>query len=594
MIYLVAPVVTNCGLAGADRFCYACNASLSRHVLTSLVNSAAAVPLVSAGEQDAAVFFNPGDGVALSAAVTRMLQQTGRVFPVAMTSSARRPPAVAATRQSFDVAEYLALRGGERNIGAAGAAFAREVLSVVQPTLSRSRLALFLSHRRADGEDLARRFWEHLLVLKQDEFRDLADLAIGDDAQRVIELRLRESDAVLFFDSPLASTSEWVGRELRIALRSGIPIVWIKAGDHTLPNGFPQPARYPHFTLGGPEVTREDAERAVSVASNLVRESAVQVLEARSRLKDLGGVEVVVKDPDRLVYTVRIQCGKALPYPQECTTHLVQFFGVRPRDADAEKFLKFPGEYTARLLLVRGEEPPQFNSGNDPIAARADDYVDHLEDYLRAPSSRPARRGLIVSGAFSDDCTPNEQQDVIDAVRAFAGRALDRGGTVIFGAHPTFEPLIFDVARQKRPDDFRDAVRLYFSEYFVKNPSPFEGRATLVPTPDTGERNSSLSLMRWQMIHDENAAGVVAIGGRRPRPGIPPGVDEEVALAREAGLPAFLIGSVQGRSAELAAAASSEGWKNAPNHLTPEENDRLRTSLDFAGLASLVLRHLGI
>jgi len=199
-------------------------------------------------------------------------------------------------------------------------------------------------------------------VLKQNGFRDLADLAVGEDAQLVIEQRLRDSDAVLFFDTALAHTSEWVARELRIALRGGIPIVWIKAGDHTVPNGFPQPARYPHLALRVPEVTQGDAERSVSLASDLVRESAVQVLDASARLRDLGGVEVEVKDPNRLVYTVRIRCGKAMPYPQECTKHLVQFFGIRPRDEDARVFLNLPGEYTARLLLVRGDDPPQFGA----------------------------------------------------------------------------------------------------------------------------------------------------------------------------------------------------------------------------------------
>ena len=594
MIYLVSPLVTKCDSDGADRFYSACEASLRRHVPTTPLDTEAAVRLVSASAYDAAVVFNPGDGAALNGAVTRMLHGTGHVFPVAMTLSTRRPPGVISARQSFDVTEFLALRGGEQNIDAAGAAFAREVLSVVQPSLSRSRLALFLSHRRADGEELARSFWRHLQVLKQNGFRDLADLAVGEDAQLVIEQRLRDSDAVLFFDTALAHTSEWVARELRIALRGGIPIVWIKAGDHTVPNGFPQPARYPHLALRVPEVTQGDAERSVSLASDLVRESAVQVLDASARLRDLGGVEVEVKDPNRLVYTVRIRCGKAMPYPQECTKHLVQFFGIRPRDEDARVFLNLPGEYTARLLLVRGDDPPQFDPGVHLIAARADDYVGQIEDYLRTPSIRTERRGLIISGAFSDDCTPKDQQDVIEAVRAFAGRVLERGGTVIFGAHPTFQPLILDIARQKRPDDFRDAVRLYFSEHFIKDLAGFGGRATLVPTPDTGERNSSLSLMRRQMITDGNAAGLVAIGGRRPRVGIPPGVDEEVGLARESGLQAFLLGSVQGRSAELAAAASADGWKDAPNQLTPAENDRLRISLDFAGLASLVLRHLGI
>ncbi len=228
------------------------------------------------------------------------------------------------------------------------------------------------------------------------------------------------------------------------------------------------------------------------------------------------------------------------------------------------------------------------------MVARADDYVDCLEDYVSTARTKGARRGLIISGAFPDECTPKDQQDIIDAVHAFASRVFERGGMVIFGTHPTFVPLIFAMARKKRPNDFQQAVRLHISQHFAKVTTGYEADATVLVSPDLGDRNASLTEMRKRMTHDENAAGLVAIGGRRPRAGIPPGVDEEVEQARLAGVPAFLIGSVQGRSAELAAGFASREWKDAPNGLSAEENYRLQTSLDYAGLASMVLRTLGI
>lgn len=591
MIYLLAPSVTKCAAEAAVKFCAMCEQSLRRHVPTTPLDTEPAVRFASAGASDAAILFNPTHGANLSRGVTDLLRATGQVFPVAMTKSSRQPPHTVSVRQSFDVEEFLALRGGDANVEAAGAAFAREVLAEVQPSLTRSRMSLFLSYRRVDGEDRARELWTHLQTLRQRGFRDLADIHIGESALDVVESRLHESDAVLFCDTPLAHTSEWVEREIRIALRNGIPIVWIKAGEHTLPYRFPHPAQRPHLTLGGANVSLTDAEGAVSLAADLVRESAVQVLDSCARLKALDGLEVKVEDLNRLLYSVRIRCGRMMRFPQECTTHLVQFFGTHPRSEDAGKLAVFPGKYTARLLLVRAASASHSSSGDTIIGARADDYVDCLEDYLSQLSGK-AGKGLILSGAFPDACTPRDQQDIVEAVRAFADRVLERGGTIIFGAHPTFVPLIVEAARQKRPGDLNQAIRLYYSEHFVKDASQYADSGTVIAVPDAGERNASLAAMRQRMIEDPNAAGLVAIGGRLARPGIVPGVDEELALARAKGLPAFLIGSVQGRSAELAAELAAAGWAAAPNDLGAEENERLRTSFDYAGLASMVLRKL--
>jgi hypothetical protein len=48
------------------------------------------------------------------------------------------------------------------------------------------------------------------------------------------------------------------------------------------------------------------------------------------------------------------------------------------------------------------------------------------------------------------------------------------------------------------------------------------------------------------------------------------------------------------RSAELAAGFAGKEWKDAPNGLSAEANYQLQTSLGYAGLASMVLRELGI
>ena len=166
---------------------------------------------------------------------------------------------------------------------------------------------------------------------------------------------------------------------------------------------------------------------------------------------------------------------------------------------------------------------------------------------------------------------------------------------MIFGAHPLFVPLIFDMAKRRRPRDSRQAVHLYFSTLFRTQPKEYEDNATVFPVHSVDDdRNKSLRKMRETMMDDEQAAGLVAIGGKHPREGLSIGVDEEMELAAKAGLPAFLIGSVQGRSSHLAAHFSAQGWKEKPNSLTVEENEQLRISLDYSSLADMVSNSLGI
>ena len=100
--------------------------------------------------------------------------------------------------------------------------------------------------------------------------------------------------------------------------------------------------------------------------------------------------------------------------------------------------------------------------------------------------------------------------------------------------------------------------------------------------------------MRETMIADQDSAGLVAIGGKHPRKGLTVGVDEELELAEKSALPAFLIGSVQGRSSDRAAEYCSHGWEQRPNGLSAEQNEQLRTSLDFGTLACIVLNALEI
>jgi hypothetical protein len=251
--------------------------------------------------------------------------------------------------------------------------------------------------------------------------------------------------------------------------------------------------------------------------------------------------------------------------------------------------------YDAAVLLA--PIPPQAYEAGDVRAAyvdSAEDYVSALTRHLASAKEKP-RSGLIISGAFPE-AAPRHEQHLTDAIHALVRAAFDHGLFIIFGNHPTFRPLIVEVARRRATEDPRKLVRMYTSEYFV---APAEQEllrqdADVVLTPTiAGDRGQSLTEMRRAMIRDKDALALIAIGGRGLRPGVVPGIDEEIAMARDAKTPVFLLGAAGGRTAQVASELSQAGWDPPINPLPALDNERLRTSLDFDELADLILASLG-
>lgn len=95
------------------------------------------------------------------------------------------------------------------------------------------------------------------------------------------------------------------------------------------------------------------------------------------------------------------------------------------------------------------------------------------------------------------------------------------------------------------------------------------------------------------MILDHEATCVVVIGGKTNRPDTPPGVDEEIELARKLNLPIFLIGATGGRASEIASELDRKDWRENLNDFSAEINHELMVSLDFHALANKVLDKIG-
>ncbi len=89
---------------------------------------------------------------------------------------------------------------------------------------------LFLSYRRADGEGVTAQIGNALVIRHEHTFRDLVDIQVGEVAQERIDDALAKADVVVFVDTPKAGESDWIAKELAIALGRHVPVLWLKVG----------------------------------------------------------------------------------------------------------------------------------------------------------------------------------------------------------------------------------------------------------------------------------------------------------------------------------------------------------------------------
>ena len=574
---------------------------------------------VNPGAGDGVIFFNPEATAGVNPSVSTVLNlavSVGAVIlPIAIGEEARRPPAPVEDAQSFDVMEHAAQRqllpGAHRVIAQE---FARRALARVQPTLTKDGLRLFLCHRRSDGEGLVRLLDQTLSSRHAHVFRDLISIQVGDVAQDVIDRELQRADVIVFFDTAQAGDSEWVARELSAALGRHVPVVWVRlpAADETAarPALTVRPSGAPHIELEYLDVPTAELNdlvdrilhQAFTLARTHVRTAKYHFSQIRQRAA-AAGKQVTVLDARQMIYAITDSSSSA-NYPQRPAVHVVQLFGHHPTDEDRASLARWlddegygPHQRTCRAFdaAVLLDPMPTGTEvfGDWGVVENTGRYLQYLPDPVPAiASKRP--RPLLMLGAFPE--APESHELVKEAVYAFSVGWLRRRGLVVLGGHPTFTPLVTEAARVLLGPAGRERVRIYQSRYFVTDAmiEALSATATVIDTPLREDRSTSLTLMREAMVSAYPNAVTVAIGGRTDEGGRHvPGIDEEIELARNAGLPVCLIGAPGGRSAELAALYSRQDWSGLGNGLGVV-NERMATDEDYESLMELIWNALGL
>jgi hypothetical protein len=197
---------------------------------------------------------------------------------------------------------------------------------------------------------------------------------------------------------------------------------------------------------------------------------------------------------------------------------------------------------------------------------------------------------------------PAMDRAILEFIALFSGIVFKYGGRIIHGCHPTFTSIILRQARLHAPtNNSRKPVTLIMSELWAKNlPSDYrEGIADVAEflvTKQIGEggpevpetRNHSLTEMRQLLVKSQSI--MVAVGGKMHRKdGLVPGVQEEMDLAAQKGIPRFLIAGMGGFAAEYAKDLTPSSLQNG---LSDEQNMLLFSTPDVSACVNLLFERL--
>lgn len=418
----------------------------------------------------------------------------------------------------------------------------------------------FISHRRSDGEKLAAKLMDELTLLTRERkvYRDVVNVAVGDDAQQDIDEHLKVSDVLIFLQTKEAHKSKYIMKELCYALLNDIPILWIQIDNASFEDMEIRPGEKPALKYESdeffhPERMMEIADEIEEKCFQLMMNSSSQVYSYVECLMDMakeGKIRLQRDEKVAMAYQVEYKENVKDRYDPGIRKHYIQCFGRNPKSQDIADFCKsVKGEKlyneSDRLFLLSIHGKSEKDTGDMKI--REENYEDYFANIQNISGIQTLKLGkrIIISGAFPD-CDEIYKNSLIQAVNIYARQIIRNGYTLVFGAHPTFQQIIFDIGELYSSDVTYSIemhmARKYAGEYDLDS---LNSKCRLIIS-------DGLQEMREKMICGAKAEILICLGGKIKENPSEQGVDNEVALAKKCGIPVALVGTVGGRSSEYA------------------------------------------
>lgn len=517
-------------------------------------------------EKDLLVFFNSEDGKyddVMLRFFKKYNQAQCRIWTIAMekTSECRKPPEPITNKQSFDVSCRMENRNPlKNNIKAIAQLFARKIVGEMLSPLYRDEVLYFISHKRADGESIAAKLADglHLLNRNRNVYRDVVRVEVGNDAQKDIDKHLVLSDVVIFLQTKQAQDSDYIMKELCYALVHDIPVLWIQIDGASYEKLKVHPGQHPILSYKKEEFDSADrleeiVDEVEETCFQLMMNSSNQVYSYVEYLNDMynaGKIKLTNDVNSILAYGVEYTEKTRDLYDSGIRKHYIQCYGRNPKETDVQNFInkvKESGSYHMHdKVFLLSNHGCRNNSTlkSEIIEENYNDYIMNLENITGTKRQHRNKR-IILSGAFPD-CDEIYKVSLIEALLVYSREIIKNGYTLVFGAHPTFQKLIFDTANLYAAD-VKASVEMHMDKKYENqyNLDDLREQCNLILA-------DNLQKMRENMICAEKAELLICLGGMIKQDKSQQGVDIEIALARKCNIPVALVGTVGGRSSEYA------------------------------------------
>lgn len=531
----------------------------------------------------------------------KAIEKKIEIWPVAIDQNSRKPQGIISKKQSYDVWEQLRSRKlDERYLKTIAKVFSRKIIARTFPTCYCENGEVFLSHRRIDGEEIAAQIYDKMVVQSKETtpFRDVVNVKVGDEAQEVIDREMEKSDIFVFIHTPAAGESDWILKELRFALLRNIPILWVQINDPDIDALKLKPSDKPHLKYQLEDFEKEESivhivDEILQKAFELIMDRSNQVLGYIETIENVFGEQLEVVSQEKMIYHVSA-VRKGYHYPQRNIEQYYQIFGRTPTLDDARKLKAELNIVDADSIAIITNRVVTCSVQEMVVFDSIQDFCYHWSKYMAEEREEEKSMEIIISGAFPD-CDEIYKQSLIDALVLFAKVIIRGGYQLTFGAHPTFQELFFDVAKEIEPKKYKNMLNMYISKWFLEDSDErrkeFNDKCKVFVTDKKEDRLSCLSEMRKVMIQRDEVKAVICLGGKIKKNREEEGIREEIALAREKGIPVFVVGSVGGCSAVVAKEYENNGFVGL-NDAAEELNLMFMKDIDYFGMAQNMLNYL--
>lgn len=530
------------------------------------------------------------------------IERKAEIWPVAADRSTRIPGKIISNKQSYDIWEQLRCRNlDEQYLPTIAKIFSRKIIAKAFPTCYCEEGEVFLSHKRVDGEEITAKIYDKMLIQARESnpFRDVINVKVGDEAQAQIDEEMESSDVFVFIHTTQSADSEWVLKELRFALLRQIPILWIQIDEADIKKLKIKPSDAPHLKYRTEDFY--DDEKLTKIVDEILQKSFELIMDRSNQmlgyidlLNNMFGDRQKTVDENNMIYSVSME-RKQYHYPQRNIEQKYQIFGRTSTLADAQELNEKHNDSSIDSVVILTNRIVSYSVRNNVVFDNIQDFCYHWNRYITETQKGSNGMEIIVSGAFPDS-DEIFKQSLTDALILFAKTIIRNGYEVTFGAHPTFQELFYEVAKEIEPQNYKKKVNMYISEYFLVSGSEQEAeyreKFNLFISEKREDLGQSLREMRKQMIQRKKVKALVCLGGKIKENKKDEGIREEIELAQEMNIPVFVVGSVGGCSSKVALEYKSQEWSGL-NNAPMELNQEFLEGIDYFSMAQEMINYLG-